>query len=106
MGELGLARGVSKGFFSNVKKTRLISSSLESFTANSKLQAGLMKNIIQIFETFTFDDFAHCLGTGFCLVISEVAPVLAVIALFYQIRVLRAKAQREERQLKKECGEK
>ena len=64
-----------------------------------------MKNIAQLFENFTIDDLFHCLGTGFCLVISEVAPILAVIALVYQIRVLRAKAHREERQLKKECGE-
>jgi len=64
-----------------------------------------MKNIAQLFENFTIDDLAHCLGTGFCLVISEITPVLAVIALIYQIRVLRAKAKREEMQTKRECGE-
>jgi hypothetical protein len=62
-----------------------------------------MKHILSVIENFTLEDFGHCLGTGFCLAISKGAPVLAVIALVYQIRVLRAKAKIEELKLKKEC---
>jgi len=56
-----------------------------------------MKEIAAILQQLEWEDFVQCLGTGFCMLIAESAPVLGVIALIYQIRYMRAKALHEEK---------
>jgi len=62
-----------------------------------------MNYLARLFDTVTTEDILHCFGTGVCLVISKSVPVLAIVALIYQIRIHRARALRAELQLKKEC---
>ena len=62
-----------------------------------------MKRLSQLFENMDATDVCHCFGTAVCLFIAKVAPILAVVALIYQIKVLRAKASREEILLEREC---
>ena len=62
-----------------------------------------MKRLSQLFENMNMVDICHCFGTGACLLVSKVAPILAVVALIYQIKVLRAKASLEEILLEREC---
>jgi hypothetical protein len=65
-----------------------------------------LKRLTTLVSTVKFDDVCHFLGTGLCLLISKGAPILAIIALIYQIRKLRAQAKLAERALKEPCNTK